>query len=403
MSERNHASAGVGMSAMKKWSLVIGGTAAVLVSAGVAIQLTRPVSAFPQDGAPAAQAGKASTTDANGQARKTKTVARVANQSASAYITYDELAAEAIQRHGEEILENLINRKIIQQACDAQGIEVSEAEVEAEIIKNAKKFGLDVVEWQKMLQAERNVTPAQYRRDIIWPMLALKKLAGEDVKISKDDLKKAFERNYGPRIKARAIVLDNQRRAAEVWKKCNDNPDDFERLAREHSVDPNSRALGGTVPPIPRHSGSPELEKAAFKLKEGEISAVIQVGPGTNQFIILKCEGRTEPAVTSLKDVEDILKQELHEEKVQISVANVFKKIKDDARVDNYLTGKSEGGERKSAQAGQAGAGNPIRQAGSAGNARRTARPIGDAAESEEAPEQAPPPKRPAGKAPASR
>lgn len=385
---------------MKKWSLVIGGTAAVLVSAGVAIQLTRPVSAFPQDGA--AQAGKASTADPNAQGRKTKTVARVANQSASAFITYDELAAEAIQRHGEEILENLINRKIIQQACDAQGIEVSEAEVEAEIIKNAKKFGLDVVEWQKMLQAERNVTPAQYRRDIIWPMLALKKLAGEDVKITQDDLKKAFARNYGPRVKARAIVLDNQRRAAEVWKKANDNPEEFERLAREHSVDPSSRSLGGTIPPIPRFSGSPELEKAAFKLKEGEVSAVIQVGPATNQYIILKCEGQTEPAVSKMSEVEDILKQELHEEKVQISVANVFKKIKEDARIDNYLTGKSEGGERKGASAAQAGKPGAIRQTGAAGASQRTARPIGEP-EGDGAGEEAAPPRRPAGKAPAKR
>lgn len=401
MSERNHATVGKGMSAMKKWSLVIGGTAAVLVSAGVAIQLTRPVSAFPQDGAAATQPGRASTGEGKAPGRKEKQVARVANQSASAFITYDELAAECIQRHGEEVLENLINRKIIQQACDAQGIEVSEAEVEAEIIKNAKKFGLDVVEWQKMLQAERNVTPAQYRRDIIWPMLALKKLAGEDVKITQDDLKKAFARNYGKRVKARAIVLDNQRRAAEVWKKCNDNPDDFERLAREHSVDPSSRSLGGTIPPIPQYSGSPELEKAAFKLKDGEISAVIQVGPATNQFIILKCEGFTEPAVSKLSEVEDILKQELHEEKVQISVANVFKKIKDDARVDNYLTGKSEGGERKGASAAQAGKGAPIRQTGAAGTARRTARPISENEGEDE--EAAPPVKKPAGKAPTKR
>jgi foldase protein PrsA len=403
MSERNHAAVGTGMSTMKKWTLVIGGTAAVLVSAGVAIQLTRPVSAFPQDGAESQPAGRATTADPNAQGgRKVKTMARVANQSASAFITYEELAAECVQRHGEEILDNLINRKIIQQACDAQGIEVSEAEVEAEIIKNAKKFNLDVVEWQKMLQAERNVTPAQYRRDIIWPMLALKKLAGEEVKISKDDLKKAFERNYGPRVKARAIVLDNQRRAAEVWKKANDNPEEFERLAREHSVDPSSRSLGGTIPPIPRFSGSPDLEKAAFKLKEGEISAVIQVGPATNQFIILKCEGQTEPTVTSLKDVEDILRQELHEEKVQISVANIFKKLKDDARVDNYLTGKSEGGERRSAAA-QAGKG-PIRQTGAASTPRRTAKPIAEDAGDDGADEApAPTPKRPAGKAPAAR
>ena len=75
-----------------------------------------------------------------------------------------------IERHGDEVLENLINRRIIQQACSAQGIEVSEAEVDAEILKIAKKFNLDPVAWLQMLQAERNVSPSHYRRDIIWPL-----------------------------------------------------------------------------------------------------------------------------------------------------------------------------------------------------------------------------------------
>jgi len=52
----------------------------------------------------------------------------------------------------------------------------SEAEVNEEVVKISGKFGLDPAEWVKMLQAERNITPEQYRRDIIWPMLALKKL-----------------------------------------------------------------------------------------------------------------------------------------------------------------------------------------------------------------------------------
>ena len=59
---------------------------------------------------------------------------------------------------------------------------------------------------------------------------------------------------------------------------------EIERLAREHSIDPASKPLDGVIPPIPRYGGADELEKAAFKLKEGEISGVIQVG--LSQFIM---------------------------------------------------------------------------------------------------------------------
>jgi foldase protein PrsA len=400
MGERIHTAVGPG-TARKKWTLVIAGTAIVLLTAGVAIQVARPTSAYPEDGAAAKPAAPGSART-GGQPKKDNVVAKVGTQ----FVGYDELAAECVARHGKEILDNLVNRKIIQQACDAQGIEVSEAEVDAEINKIAKKFGLDRENWLKMLQAERNVTTPQYKRDIIWPMLALKKLAGEEITITPNQLKQAFIRNYGPRVKAKAIVLDNQRRAVEVHAKVSAKPEDFERLVREHSVDPASRPLDGVIPPIPKFGGSEALEKAAFELKEGEISGVIQVG--LNQFIILKCEGRTEPTVTDLKEVEDILKQELHEEKVQQAVAKVFQKLKDEARVDNYLTGISTAGQRKpTASRPNSDAGN-VRQTGAAGTSNRNAKQIpaadsdagADAEAADETPTAAPKGLAPKGTAP---
>ena len=73
-------------------------------------------------------------------------------------ITYDELAAECVDRYHKDVLDDLINRKIILQACDAQGIQVSEAEVQAEIQKTAKKFGLAIDQYIHMLEAERNIS-----------------------------------------------------------------------------------------------------------------------------------------------------------------------------------------------------------------------------------------------------
>lgn len=345
MSEGNHVAA-PGRN-KRKLALIVGGTAVVLFAAAGLLQVMRPSSAFTAD--TNAAAGKASVgksaAPADPNSWFTMRVARVGRD----YISMEELARECVARDGEEILENLINRKIIQQACEEQGIEISEAEVNSEIVKIAKKFSLAPDEWLKMLKAERKINPEQYRRDIIWPMLALKKLAGEAVKVSNDDLKRAFIRNYGPRVKARAIVLDNPRRARDAWEKVQANPDDFGRIARENSIDPNSRVLDGQVPPIARYTGNDELEKAAFALKEGEISGVIQVG--LNQYIILKCEGRTQATVTDMAEVEDILRQELTEEKSQEQVAKVFERLKGDARVDNYVSGNSTGGARKPASA----------------------------------------------------
>jgi foldase protein PrsA len=344
MGERIHTATGRSKSGTKKtWTLVITGTAVLVLAAGVMLQVTRPTSAFPEDGAAAgtAKSGKAVAGDQGSKTKKT--VAKVGKE----YIAYEELAAECIRRVGKEVLDNLINRKIIQQACDEQGIEVSEAEVTKAIEKQAKDLGMTGDQLLQLSEAERNITPAQYRRDIVWPMQALRKLAGEDVKVTEEDIKKAYIRNYGERVMAKAIVLDHPRRANEVWQKARDNPEDFEKLAQEHSVDPSSRALGGVIPPIQRYAGSKEVETAAFKLKKGEISPVIQVG--LNHYIILKCEGRTVPVVKEMAEVRDILIQELREEKIHLAVAKTFEKLKNEARVDNYVTGESTGGERRAA------------------------------------------------------
>ncbi|HEY3968211.1 MAG TPA: peptidylprolyl isomerase [Planctomycetaceae bacterium] len=344
MAERIHSTERSKPGKNKTWTMVIAGSAVLLLAAGVMLQVARPTSAYPEDGKGATARNPQSHGAGEANRKVVKAVAKVGKDQ----ITYDELAAECVDRFAKDVLDDLINRKIIMQACDAQGVEVSEAEVQAEIQKTAKKFGLAVDQYMQMLEAERNIPEKKYRRDIVWPMLALRKLAGEKVEVSKADVKKAFIRNYGERVKAKAIVMDNSRRAREVWEQAQEHPDEFEKLARQHSVDRNSAAMDGVIPPIARYGGTDKLEEVAFKMKEGDISAMVQVGP--SQIVILKCEGRTVPTVTDISQVESILIEELREEKTQLAVAEVFKKLKAEARVDNYITGTTSGGKAAAAK-----------------------------------------------------
>ena len=251
-----------------------------------------------------------------------------------------ELAQESLERYGRDVLENVINRTIIQQACAGKGVTVTDAEVNQEITKTSKRFGLPVDDWYRLLQAERGLTPLQYQRDVIWPLLALRKLAGREVRITREMMKESYVDNYGPRVKARMIVLDNRRRADEVWDKVYKHPEDFDDYARDYSTDSNSRALGGTIPPIRRYSGAHEaIRNTAFSMENGEISGLIQVD--VRRFVILKCEGRTEKVPHDPKDVQSELHEELMEREVQKLVAETFDKLKKAARIDNYVTNES--------------------------------------------------------------
>jgi len=332
--------------------ILVGGTMIVLIAGGIGMQVWR---------AQSTQAAEQKSSEAAGSARmdaQKTAFARVNSEP----ISYEALAKECVERHGKEVLENMINRTIIQQACAERGVVVSEAEVSQQVIEISKKFGLAVDQYYKLLEAERGLSPVQYHRDIIWPMLALRKLAGKEVTITREMMQLAYEDNYGPRIKARMIVCDNQRRAMEAWNKATANPDDFDGLARDFSVETNSRALGGVIPPIRKNTGAHEnLRKAAFAMKEpGEISGILQIGP--NQFAILKFEGRTEPIDHDLKDVQAQLNADLTEREVQKMVGDTFDSLQKSARVDNFLTGESRGSVEKTGHVREAALESPVKK-----------------------------------------
>ena len=166
------------------------------------------------------------------------------------------------------------------------------------------------------------------KSDAVWPSVALKKLVGDRVDVTDVDLKKGFEANFGPRVRCRAIVLNSQRKAQEVWEKARDNStvENFGALAEAYSIEAGSRALKGEVPPIQKHGGQPLLEKEAFALEEGELSGIIQTA-GDN-FVILLCEGRTKPVQVDFEEVREQLHEELYEKKLRRIAREAIKPAK---------------------------------------------------------------------------
>jgi parvulin-like peptidyl-prolyl isomerase len=279
---------------------------------------------------------------------KSKQMPGVAASINGQTITLVELAEECIERNGQDVLEGTINRKLLDQALRKRRLQLTEADLEAEIARAAASMGKvnsdgkpDVAGWLEFLMQAQNISREVYVRDEVWPSVALKKLVGDNVPITQEDLKKGYEANYGPKARCRAIVLNNQRRAQDVWNSARENPTikHFGDLAEQYSIEASSRSLRGEVPPIQKHGGQPLLEQEAFSLKPGELSGIVQVG---DTYVILLCEGYTKPIDTSFEEVKDLLYRDIHEKKLRMAMAKTFEEIKDNARVDNFLTGTSK-------------------------------------------------------------
>ncbi len=282
-------------------------------------------------------------------------------------VTLERVHHECLDRHGEEVLEILITRAIVEQALERQRQNVTQADVDAEITRAAESMGFrkadgsaDTDAWLARVAREEKLALRHYVDDVVWPTVALKKLIGP-VPVTREDLDKAYQATFGSRAKCRVIVLDNQRRAQEVWRLARENPstETIGDLAERYSVDPTSRTLRGEVPPIQRYSGQPALEREAFALQPGELSGVVQVA---DRFLVLFCEGYTEPAKVSFEEARPELHADILEKKQRIEMARHFTHLRGGAAIDNFLAGTSQSPARRKGPATPAEAGMPAAQ-----------------------------------------
>jgi parvulin-like peptidyl-prolyl isomerase len=271
-------------------------------------------------------------------------------------ITRSQLADECVARYGKEILDTLIARRLIDQALKAKKLEVTASEIEKEIDQVAWKTAQvtrDV--WLRNLDKERGISPAQYARDIIYPALALKKLAKGRVQVTEQDIKDSFEANYGPRLRCRLIMCNTIHKANEIWEELRKNPAGFEKMAKDRSLDSSTRANGGMLPdPLARHAYPRTVSDAAFsqlvdgdqkdsnpahKPKDGDITGPIQVEK--DAWIIMKREEVLPARSASLSDpnVRDILMSQMQDVKLNEAVAELFNELMAGSSIDNKLTG----------------------------------------------------------------
>ncbi len=270
-----------------------------------------------------------------GMPQKPQVVAVVNNEE----IGRQDLARECLTHYGKEVLEAMVNKYLISQYCQQANITVTKQEVNEEVERMARKFNLSVDQWLKMLQQERNITPEQYASDVIWPTLALKKLAAEQLKPTKKELTEVFESQFGEAVKARIIVLHDPQLAKRVLAEAQAHPDQFEALARKYSVD-SSASGAGLIPPIRRHMGDPKLEAAVFQLQRGDVSEIVTVG---DQYVIVKCDELLPASKVTFDQVRDRLVDVVRERKLRSAAADTFKALHESAKLVNVFNDPIKG------------------------------------------------------------
>jgi len=120
-------------------------------------------------------------------------------------------------------------------------------------------------------------------------------------------------------VKARHILIKVDKSASEEDKKKSKKKaeeilgrikagEDFAKLATEVSDDPGSKIKGGDLGFFPKGRMVPDFEKAAFSLKPGEISDIIETQFG---FHIIKVEERKDAVLEPYEKMKDKVKEKV--------------------------------------------------------------------------------------------
>ncbi|MEM9644632.1 MAG: peptidylprolyl isomerase, partial [Planctomycetota bacterium] len=252
-------------------------------------------------------------------------------------ITEKVLADEVIRRHGEDILEVMVNRYLILQACKDQGIEVTKDEVREEIARAARLSKLDMSNYLKLLEEERNISANEYSKYIVWPMLALRRLVADQIEVTEDEFNKQYLARYGEAVKCRMIMVSDRGQADSICEQAQADPVKFEALAKKFSVDEASASMGGLIPAIRRYTGDAALEDAVFALSDGGVSDVMPLG---DQWVILQAVRRIPPANPQPQAIPAIREQitsPILAEKTRVAAGQLFQELQREANVVKVL------------------------------------------------------------------
>jgi parvulin-like peptidyl-prolyl isomerase len=244
-------------------------------------------------------------------------------------VTREELGEFLLARYGAERLDLLVNKRIIDHACTARAIQVSEADLDAELKAALTKAGVDQEEFVKRILWPQGMNLFSYREDVLRPKLQLTAMCRGQVKPTEEEVRMAFEAHYGEKVDCRIILWPKAEEKAALmeYARLRDSEEEFARKAHAQASSVLAAKGGKVDPPIARHTtGNDQLEREIFALQPGEVSSLIGTPEG---HVLVKCDARI-PADTSkkLETVRAQLEQEVLEKKTQAQLPVAFAELR---------------------------------------------------------------------------
>lgn len=245
----------------------------------------------------------------------------------------------------EGIVSELLDRALIAQEAERRGLKVAPDKLSQAVSRHIAQLGGD-----QMYDAY--LTEHQFTRDEYRPVIEgtvygelLRDELSKDLKVSDDEVRVYLEKNQTDRAfqkpervtashilvaarpnlisqqlqkdknlngealaKAVQIEMDARRRRAEELRRKAQAGADFAALARANSDDPGTKARGGDLGAFTKDTHTRAFDEAAFALKPGEISPIVQTDFG---FHVIKVTAREAARSATLAEAAPEIRRRL--------------------------------------------------------------------------------------------
>lgn len=235
-------------------------------------------------------------------------------------ISKDELYNVMKEKYGEQALQEILYEKVL-----SAKYKVTKEELDQKVKEIKEQAGPDF----EMLLKQNNIKDEKELKRILKSQLLIEKAAIKDIKVDDKELKQYYD-NYKPEIKARHILVEDEKTAQEVKGKLNAGSK-FEDLAKEYSKDTGSAEKGGDLGWFGSGKMVPEFEKAAYALDVNQISDPVKTQNGYHiiqvtdkkekkPFDEMKKEIEYKVKVTKIDNnkVQQVMDRELKDAKVEV-------------------------------------------------------------------------------------
>jgi peptidyl-prolyl cis-trans isomerase C len=247
-------------------------------------------------------------------------------------------------------LNNLIDQELLFQDSRNKGIKI-ETEAVTERLADLKKRFPTEADFGKTLQ-NVGLTEADLRKKIARG-LAIEELINSQITdkiVISDEENKTFYDKHPEffkkpgQIRASHILIKVDPKADDTQKALAkqkiktlqqklDNGEDFGALAKEYSEGP-SNVKNGDLGYFGRGRMVKPFEDAAFALKSGEISGVVETQFG---YHLIKVTDKQPETTVAYEDVKQKITQHLKQEKSKTEVEAYIKKLRTSAKIETFL------------------------------------------------------------------